>query len=146
MATGAGQGRVSVDPGLTALALRLLRRARAAAWAALASEFALVLLFLWGMNPSNLLSAASVLVQSDLLIAPVSAAMLLPVLTVVWVGWVLQSVEGGNWGPARRLLPAITVLGYFSLIAPGHFLLETLHLIHSPAWVHSAGRQGQPTS
>lgn len=127
----AGQG-----PAL--VAVRMLQHARSTAAGAFVAEGALVLLFLWAVNPNNLLAAAGVLVQSDVLIAPIAVAMLLPVLTVVWVGWLLQSVRGGNWANARRLLPAIMVLGYFSLIVPGYFLNETVHLIDSPRWVPSA--------
>lgn len=116
------------------LAIRWLQRARLTAAGAFVAEAILVLLFLWAVNPANLVAAAAVLVQSDVLIAPIAAAMLLPVLTVVWAGWLLQSARTGGWGSTRRLLPAVTVLGYFSLIVPGYFLHETLHLLDSPRW------------
>ena len=135
MATGKAPPPHSATQGPALLALGWLGRARLTAAAAFVGEAILVLLFLWAVNPNNLLSAAGVLVQSDVLIAPIAVAMLLPVLTIVWVGWLVQSVRGGSWGAARRLLPAVMVLGYFSLIVPGYFLHETLHLIDSPRWV-----------
>lgn len=121
-----------------ALAVRLLTRARLAAYAAFAGDLVLLGLFLWGVNPNNLFYSAVVLAQSGPLVASVAVALLLPVLTVVWVGWMLQSARDGDWGPARRLLPAIVALGYFALIGPGYYLHETLHLLDSPVWSRRA--------
>ncbi len=138
MAAGMAPSPPITDQGPAYLASRLLRRARSTAAGAFVAEGVLVLLFLWAVNPSSISAAAGVLVQSDVLIAPIAVAMLLPLLTIVWVGWLLQSARGGNWVSARRLLPAVMVLGYFSLIVPGYFLNETLHLIDSPRWIPSA--------
>ncbi|MGC2289878.1 MAG: hypothetical protein WA688_08495 [Thermoplasmata archaeon] len=117
-----------------AQAIGLLKRARLSAWGALVAEAALQALFLWGVNPNNLAYSLSVLTQVGALFAFVAIALLLPVLTVVWVGWTLQSVRRGDWTQASRRLPVIVVLGYASLIGPGFYLHETVHLLDSPAW------------
>jgi hypothetical protein len=124
------------DPRLdpTAQAIRLLQRSRLSALGALVAEALLVLLFLWGVNPGNLANALVVLAQSGLLVVSVAVAMLLPVLTVLWVGSLLQSIRAGDWTRVRRLLPGLTGLGYVSLIVPGFYLHETIHLLNSPAW------------
>jgi uncharacterized membrane protein YGL010W len=119
---------------MEARAVALLKRARLSAWGALIAVGALVGLFLWGVNPSDLVYSLSVLVSSDILFALFVIAVFLPALTLVWIGWVLQSVRRGDWTHARRGLPAIVVMGYISLIGPGYYLHETLRLLNSPLW------------
>jgi hypothetical protein len=116
------------------VAIRLLKRAMRSAWGALVAEVALLGLFLWGVDPSNLVYSLAVLTQSGFLFSFAALALLLPVLTVVWAGWVLQSVDTRGWAQVRRRLPIIVVLGYASLIGPGFYLHEALHLLDSPAW------------
>ncbi|MGA7860763.1 MAG: hypothetical protein WCB19_02770 [Thermoplasmata archaeon] len=134
MQAGTDQRAVPTGVGAEARAVGLLKRARLSAWGALVTEAALLGLFLWGVNPNNLVYSLSVLAQSEILFALAAIALLLPVLTLVWVGWILQSVRGGDWTEARRWLPAIVVLGYLSLIGPGFYTHETLHLLDSPSW------------
>jgi hypothetical protein len=119
---------------IEARAVALLKRARLATWGALIAVGALVGLFLWGVDPNNLVYSLSVLVQSGILFGLFVFAVFIPVLTLVWIGWVLQSVDRGDWSNARRGLPAIALLGYVSLIGPGFYLHETLRLLNSPFW------------
>jgi hypothetical protein len=120
--------------GLETQAVVQLKRARLSAWGALIADAALLSLFLYGVNPNNLVYSLSVLSLSPYLLPLACLALLFPALTIVWVGWTLQSVREGNWTPAHRGLPAIVVLGYLSLIGPGFHLHETLHLLNSPMW------------
>ena len=123
----------------------LMRRARLSSGAAFLTEAVLVALFLWGVNPTNLAYSLSVLAQGGFFIALVAAAMLLPILTYVWVGWLLQSVRAGRWAEVRKRLPAVTWLGYASLIGPGYYLHEAIHLLDSPAWTEKT-RSGSPAT
>jgi hypothetical protein len=53
---------------------------------------------------------------------------------MVWVGWTLPLAQAGDWTQVRRRLPMTVLLGYASLIGPGFYLHETVHLLDSPAW------------
>lgn len=122
----------ATDP--SAQARMLLKRAKASAGGALVGDALLVVLFLWGVNPNNLVYSLSVLAQSGILLGFVAGAMLLPGLTLVWGGWLLQLVRRGEWPRIRQWLPLVTGLGYASLIVPGFYLHETIHLLDSAAW------------
>ncbi len=138
MGEGRPPGLESVDPEIEAV--KLLSRARLSSWGALATDVALLGLFLWGVDPTNLAYSFTVLGQSGVLVGLAAAGLLLPVLTMVWAGWLLQLLRRGDWKTARRWFPAIVVLGYLSLIGPGFYLHETLHLIDS------SSRSGRGTS
>jgi len=112
-------------------AFHLLNRTAISAWAGLAGDAVLITLFLWGVNPSNLVYSLGVLVQSGVLLTLVAVAIFLPAATLVGVRWVRQTVREGQWARARQWLPFLVGVGYAAWIVPGFFLHETLHLLNA---------------
>lgn len=134
MTTESGSPPHRSSPRPEEVALVLMRRARASARGAIGADVVLVVLFLLAIDPSNPVYSLTVLAAGGFVLGLVLLAFLLPVLTLVWVGWLQSAAARGDWTRVRRNLFPVLCLGYASWIVPGFYLHETLRLLDSPAW------------
>ena len=119
-------------PELVNRALHLLRRAGLAAVGALAVNVVLEIAFLWAINPANLSYSWIVVFQNWWLVVLWVLGWVLPVATFGGTQQAVRLARTGQWILLRRWLPSLVGTGYASWIVPGHYLLETLSLVH--AW------------
>jgi len=120
-----------MDPEAKSAALNLLKGAEFSAGGAVVANLALEGLFLWSINPTNLVYSLMIVLQNWGLVAFVVLWLGLPALTFAGARSIRRSATSGDWARARRWLAPVVVTGYLSWIVPGYFLHETLNLLNS---------------
>ena len=122
--------RLPFAPEPAKAAVKLLRRAELSAVAAFVISLAVVGVFLWSINPTNLVYALTVVSQNWGLWGFALLALGLPAVTWAGARRIRQSGESGDWARIRPWLRPLIVTGYLSWIIPGYYLLETLNLLN----------------